>query len=320
MLVNGHWTNKDNIIIDGAYIRPASVFQGNISQILIENVLSSLDTNPRYLLIISDSCPWSQRCYIARNLLNLENRIPVHITYGARVEGISLNDGNEWRLTEAMPPMKHLHQIYTHGHPDYTGRVTVPVLFDTLEQKILSNESAKIVEALNALATSVASEDMDNKNKLDLLPNNLTDDIHHLNQRIHTQLNNAVYRAGFAEDQTAYEDAMADVIHMMNHLNEILQERSFLFGDEITMSDIYLFPTLIRFDLVYYTLHRCSYKTLRDYPNLWAYSLRLYKHPKIHSTVNFDVIKKSSFLNDTTHNPSKIVPITNLDHWREAAN
>ncbi|MTI10243.1 glutathione S-transferase C-terminal domain-containing protein, partial [Curvivirga aplysinae] len=277
---------------------------------LIQSIAES-NTQPekRYWIIGSDSCPWSQRCLISYNLLELSDYFHIHIAHGERIEGYALDDGKICNFNANFSAV-HLHQLYSQTHPNYTGRVTVPVLWDNAEQKILCNESSEIVKFLDDF-----SKELKKFPKFSLFPADRLDDIQCLNTDIHNKLSTGVYRAGFSQSQEAYEDAVKDVFETMQILDDRLSYHEYLFGSSICVSDINLFSTLIRFDLVYHILHRCSLKRLTDFPNLWGYAKRLYQLTAFQKTVNFDVIKHASYQNDTANNPFGIIPMTNEAIW-----
>lgn len=313
MLINGNWSSNDTYITDGTYNRPKSSFTvvenaKELIQSLIQN--DNSDTS-RYWLIGSDSCPWSQRCFISYHLFDLSAQFNIHIAHGERVEGYALNNGAIWQPDLNFSAI-HLHELYTETMSDYTGRVTVPVLWDNLERKILCNESSEIIRFFDQLARS-----MGKISNFTLYPDKFADEIDFLNREIHNKLSNGVYKAGFAQSQSAYDEAVTNVFEMMSMLDNRMADREYLFGSAICISDINLFSTLIRFDVVYHILHRCSLKRLVDYPNLWDYAKRLYQLNAFKNTVNFEVIKQASYQNDTDNNPHGIIPTTCEVMWTQ---
>lgn len=311
MLKNGYWTDKDEIISSGAYKRPQSGFlikqkRGELIRLLSEDRLNS---EKRFWLIASNSCPWSQRCLIVYHLLGLSNYLNTHIAFGERVEGYALNGGDSWQAAENFSAV-HLHELYSSSDPSYTGRVTVPLLWDSHEKKIICNESSEIVEFFDELAIS---ENL--IQKFSLFPSHQRAELDQMNGELFSKLSNGVYRAGFAETQEAYEIAVKDVFGMLEELETRLSDSEFLLGSQLSICDINLFTTLVRFDCVYYILHRCSYKKLTDFEALWNYARRLYQLTAFKKTVDFTTIKSASYLNDTNNNPHGIIPVTDEAIW-----
>ena len=303
MLIEGRWSEDEREIADGCYHRASSVYAGDISAELADGLTQG---HGRYWLIASMSCQWSQRTLITRGLKSLQDRIPLQIAFGPRLQGYAVNGGKDWQLPGSNNRIQHLHQLYSQSDAGYTGSVTVPLIWDSLEQRILSNESARIQRAFDALPDAA---------DLQLVPSSLVDEIDALNADIHANFSNAVYEAGFAQSQAAYDDAVDRVFCQMDRLEARLSRQRFLFGDVFTEADVNLFSTLVRFDSVYYLLHRCSKRRLVDYPNLWAYSRDLYSWPEIAATVDFDVIRQGSYQNDTQNNPFRIVAAAPQADW-----
>lgn len=308
MIVDGQWTEEDRIIANTRYIREVSVF----AEPLGAERLAQLRADPeRFHLIASRSCQWSHRAVIARLLKGWADRIPLTLAHGPRIEGYAVNGGQDWTVPGSSVTIRHLHQLYTISHPDYTGRSTVPVLWDSREQRIVSNESARIFEAFDQLIPP--------SGHLDFHLGSIRPDpeMTRLMERIHTGLSNGVYRAGFAESQAAYDDAVSDVFETLNMLEIRLGKSRYLGGAAVTVADWFLFTTLVRFDCVYHVLHRCCRRRLVDYPHLWAYARDLYSWRGIEGTVDFEAIRSASYANDTAVNPLGIVAIAPDADWRE---
>lgn len=307
MLIEGRWTEEDRNIEKGAYIRPRSVYD----QVLAADVLEALRAEPgRFHLIASLSCPWSHRTLIARRLKGLKQAVPLQVAGGARVQGYAVNGGNLWSVPGTDARIAHIHQLYTLSEPEYTGRVTVPVLWDSRTRRIACNESAKMMRAFDTVPPS------DDALDFTLVPESLRDEIDGLNARVHQELSNAVYRAGFARKQSAYDEAVEQVFAMLDELEGRLSGQRYLFGATITETDWRLFPTLVRFDAVYHVLFRCSRRRLVDYPNLWAYARDLYAWRGIAETVDFTAIRAGYYLNDGDNNPFRIVADAPDIDWR----
>ncbi|MDR3494242.1 MAG: glutathione S-transferase C-terminal domain-containing protein [Ancalomicrobiaceae bacterium] len=308
MLVNGTWTTNwkpsDGKDPSGAFIRPTSSFRSFVTP----------DGEPgptgdggfaaaagRYHLYVGLICPWASRTLAARALKGLEAVISVTI-----VDPAMTDEG--WRFTDApdtgpdpLYGAHYLHQIYTRADPHFTGRATIPVLWDKQRQTIVNNESADILRILNSGFGSLAKTD------IDLYPDALREEIDALNARIYPRLNNGVYRAGFAATQAAYEAAFKDVFAELDALEAHLSTRTFLVGERLTEADIRLFVTLVRFDAAYHGLFKCNRRRLADYAKLSAYVKRVIALPGIRPTVNIDHIKRG-YYSLKALNPSGIVP------------
>lgn len=308
MLINGQWTDKDQIIQQGTYVRQVSAYNQAISQEIIQTMRSE---PKRFYLIASLSCPWSHRALVIRHMKGLENEIPLQIAGGQRIQGYPINGGQPWRVPGTHQTIVHLHQLYTLSDPAHSGRPTVPVLWDSKAQKIISNESKEIMKAFDQVPASPNQWDFT------LFPREHTTKIEQWSHYLYENLTNAVYCAGFAEQQQAYEHAVDKVFQTLDQLEIKLSRTRYLIGSIITEADWQLFPTLLRFDAVYFILHRCSRRRLIDYPHLWAYARDLYAWGQIANTVHFDVIRKSSYENDTLNNPFKIVAVSPEANWSE---
>ena len=256
----------------------------------------------RYHLYVSLACPWAHRTLITRTLKGLESLIGVSVVSWLMLE-------NGWTFDPAFgssgDPLYNadfLHQLYTRDTPDYTGRVTVPVLWDTHLKRIVSNESADIIRMFNNAFDHLTG------NRLDLYPISMATDVDGWNERIYPALNNGVYRAGFATSQAAYETAFDDVFSELNHVERHLAEHRYLVGEYLTEADIRLFTTLIRFDAVYYSHFKCNERRIDDYLNLSNWLRELYQWPGISETVNFTHIKGHYYASHRTINPTGIIP------------
>lgn len=300
MLIDGIWcSDTDRYMQGGVFKREAS----QLTTLSVREIAARLQNNTSITLVVSQSCPWSHRTTLVRALKGLDD-IPVAVAGGRRVEGYALN-GIE-KLDPGADPIRHVHQLYTATDPVYTGRATVPVLWDKGTRTILSNSSAGIARVLDQIGNSWR-----------LAPDMLADEIEALNTRVYEGLANAVYRAGFATAQNAYMEATRDVFSTLDWLEAYLTERRCLFGQQVTESDLFLFATLIRFDAVYGPLFRCTRRRLVAYPALWAYARDVYSWPGIAGTFDFDANLTGYFQNDTDNNPHGIVPeLPDID-WTE---
>lgn len=301
MIINGQWCHtSDKDFEAGDFARRAVKFKDPIPMAVIQR----LKTAPSdFVIIASKSCPWSHRVILALTLKQLTDHIPVHVAGGSRVEGYGLLPVGPLTPTHGVGP-RHVHEIYTATDPHFTGRATVPLLVDIRHNQIISNESDQIAKALDQISDTPS-----------LYPTPKQSEIEGFNQVLYENLGNAVYKAGLAREQAAYETAVSSIFDTLQLLEVMLGKRTYVHGERLTLSDAYLFAILVRFDAVYYTHFRCCYKRLIEYPNLWAYARRIYMLPGISKTVDFDVIREGYYLNDGDHNPYKIVGRLPHAHW-----
>lgn len=256
----------------------------------------------RYRLYISLACPWAHRANAVRHLKGLTDAIELNVVHWLMKEGgWSFRDG-ECVTGDPVIGADNLHQLYTHAKSDYSGHVTVPVLWDTRTQTIVNNESADIMRMLGSAFDTCGAND------LDLYPESYRDKIDTLNDRIYDAVNNGVYKAGFATSQDAYDKAVTPLFAMLDELEERLEGKDWLVGDRLTEADIRLWTTLIRFDPVYHTHFKCNIRRIADYPNLSALTRRIYELDGIAETVNFRHIKHHYYESHERINPHGIVP------------
>ncbi|WP_442108531.1 glutathione S-transferase family protein [Pseudomonas sp. NUPR-001] len=256
----------------------------------------------RYHLYVSLACPWAHRTLIFRKLKGLESLIDVSVVSWLMGENGWTFDQSQGSTGDKVDHIDFLHQRYTRDDPHYTGRVTVPVLWDKQEKRIVNNESAEIIRIFNHTFDELTG------NRLDLYPEALRSQIDALNQRIYPAINNGVYRAGFATSQSAYEQAFDEVFAELDCLERHLNEHRYLAGEYLTEADWRLFTTLIRFDAVYHGHFKCNLRRLADYPNLSNWLRELYQWPGVAETVNFEHIQKHYYMSHKTINPNGIVP------------
>lgn len=256
----------------------------------------------RYHLYVSLACPWAHRTLIFRKLKGLESLIDVSVVSWLMAEHGWTFDQNKGSTGDKLEHLDFLHQRYTRDDPHYSGRVTVPVLWDKHEQRIVNNESAEIIRIFNSAFDELTG------NRLDLYPEPLREQIDALNERIYPAVNNGVYRAGFATSQAAYEQAFDEVFAELDHLERLLGTQRYLAGEYLTEADWRLFTTLIRFDAVYHGHFKCNLRRIADYPNLSNWLRELYQWPGIAETVNFEHIQKHYYMSHKTINPNGIVP------------
>jgi glutathionyl-hydroquinone reductase len=287
MLVEGVWRDvpRDTKSTGGAFVRAESAFRDRVQA--QEGEMRA----GRYRLFVSKSCPWAHRTLVVRALKGLEKAVPVSYADACLGE-------NGWEFPEG-----YLHQLYAKAKPGYTGRVTVPVLWDEQEGRIVNNESADIIRMLNREFEPLARRKL-----ADLYPGKLKKEIDWLNERIYRTVNNGVYRAGFATAQDKYEAAVTELFRTLGWLEKRLRGRKWLCGASFTEADVRLFTTLVRFDAVYYSHFKCNLRRLVDYPNLWRYTRRIYALPGVAKTVDMAHIKAHYYRSMKQINPTQIVP------------
>ena len=256
----------------------------------------------RYHLYIAINCPWAHRAAIFRKLKRLEDAVSLSICSPRRTDQGWVFDPARERFRDTLLGAEALHQVYTLAQPRYSGRVTVPVLWDKRRRTIVSNESAEIIRMFNGAFDAVAGDHADYR------PPDLTAEIDALNETIYTAVNNGVYRAGFARTQQAYEAAATVLFDALDGLDDRLGRTRYLMGDRLTEADWRLFPTLARFDVAYYGAFKCNLRRLIDYPNLWPYARELYQTPGIADTVDLEIYKRGYFSKSALRNPHGIVP------------
>ncbi|AMX03901.1 glutathione S-transferase family protein [Microbulbifer thermotolerans] len=256
----------------------------------------------RYHLYVSLACPWAHRTLIFRKLKGLEDYISVSIVSPYMREHGWTFATEEGSTGDALYGADYLYQLYIRNKADYSGRVTVPVLWDKQRACVVSNESSEIIRMFNSAFDGLTG------NSADFYPQALRGDIDAINATVYENVNNGVYRAGFATTQAAYEHAYKRLFDTLEQLEQRLANNRYLCGDRITEADWRLFTTLVRFDPVYHGHFKCNKQRLADYPNLWAYTRELYQWPGVAATVDFHHIKTHYYASHATINPSGIVP------------
>lgn len=256
----------------------------------------------RYHLYIARACPWAHRTTIFRELKGLQDIIGLSVTHWLMLENGWTFDPAPGVVPDSVNNARYLHQLYAKSEPQYSGRVSVPVLWDKKTSRIVNNESADIIRMLNSAFDGIGAL------AGDYYPEDLRTEIDAVNQRIYDTLNNGVYKAGFAGSQEAYDDAVVPLFETLDWLEERLSRSRYLCSDRLTEADWRLFTTLLRFDPVYHTHFKCNLRRLVDYPALWAYTRRLYQHPAVRPTVNFEHIKAHYFQSHRWINPTGIIP------------
>ena len=308
LLVEGRWHDAwyDTKATQGRFVRTESQFRNWITRdgrAGPTGVGGFRAERGRYHLYVSLACPWAHRVLIYRKLKGLEEHLPlsaVNLYMGA--EGWTFEPGPSV-IPDTVHGARRLYEIYTLADPKYSGRVTIPFIWDKERQTIVSNESADIIRMLNDAFDDVGANDGD------FYPAALREEIDALNALIYSTVNNGVYRAGFATTQEAYAEAARDVFATLDELDARLATRRYLTGARVTEADWRLFTTLARFDAVYFGHFKCNVRRIVDYANLWGYVRDLYQTPGVAETVNVDYYKRHYYGSHKTINPYSIVPL-----------
>jgi putative glutathione S-transferase len=312
LMVDGKWDKDATIPTDelGRFIREASRFRHWITPDGSPGASGEggFEAEPnRYHLFVSPSCPWAHRTIIVRMLKGLDGIVSMSIADRAKTEG--------WAYSEVIDDFEpcpdgvfRLYQVYAATDPKYTGKVTVPTLWDRKRNRIVNNESSEIIRMFNSAFNSFTDV------RYDFYPEALRDEIDRINEFVYGHLNNGVYRAGFAQSQEAYEEAVRKVFYCLDKLEDRLANQRYLVGERVTEADWRALPTLLRFDLVYYSHFKCNLRRIQDYPNLANYLRELYQWPGIKETSDLQKIK-AGYYSQLNVNPTGIVPLgPSLDH------
>ena len=307
MLVDGQWRRDADKLVDesGRLQRPSAVFRNWITadgSAGPEGEGGFRAEPGRYHLYVARACPWAHRTTIFRELKGLQDIIGLSVTHWLMGEDGWTFDPAPGVVADTVNGAGKLWQLYARSDPDYTGRVTVPVLWDRQGGKIVSNESADIIRMFNSAFDAVGAAEGD------YCPEPLRGQIDAFNARIYDGLNNGVYKAGFASSQEAYDEAVKGVFETLDWLEDRLSHQRWLCGETLTEADWRLFTTLLRFDAVYHGHFKCNLRRIVDYPALWTYTRRLYAHPGVETTVDFDHIKRHYYQSHRHINPTGIVP------------
>lgn len=295
LLIDGKWTDQwyDTKSTGGKFVRKDSSFRD-----FIASEKFPAERN-RYHLYISHACPWAHRAAIFRKLKKLEDIIPITI-----VQPLMLENG--WEFGADKDPVynrDYLHEIYTMADPAYTGRVTVPVLWDKKQETIVNNESSEIIRMFNSAFNDLTG------NQDDYYPVNLHNEIDKINDFVYRTINNGVYKAGFATAQKVYESEVSKLFEALDTIEERLSKQRYLVGNTLTEADWRLFTTLLRFDPVYVGHFKCNIRRIEDYPNLSNYVRDLYQVEGVKDTVHMDHIKAHYYASHKMINPNGIIPI-----------
>jgi putative glutathione S-transferase len=313
-----------DVVIDaelagGEFARQESRFRDWVGEDPRAGRTSSYPPEPgRYHLYVSLACPWCHRTAILRELAGLQDALAISYLAPFRDErgwaftGDRFEDGPGGEYTDELHGWQYMSEAYRVSDPDFHGRITVPVLWDTQTGQIVNNESSEIIrmmysaDSLGALGSP-----------LDLYPDDLRAEIGTVNERIYDTVNNGVYKAGFARRQQSYERAFAELFASFAWLEALLDGRRYLLGERLTEADWRLFPTLVRFDEVYNVHFRCNFRRLVDYPSLWGYARELYQLPGVAETVAMEQIKRHYYTTHDELNPKRIIPVGPGYDWLE---
>src|SRR5216683_8175402 len=282
MLVNGIWHQDDPPMAggDGSFVRPESGFRNRVTR---DGSSGFKAETGRYYLVTAPSCPWAHRTVLMRKLKGLKDEIPILQSDLPKGQGWAYSRGFD--DLEPVDGVFHVHQVYSAARPDYTGRATVPVLWDRETKTIVNNESSEIIRMLNAEFAEFGDA------AVDLYPAVLRREIDEVNAFVYDNVNNGVYRCGLAKSQAAYAAAFHKLFAALDELEHRLGRQRWLVGNRFTEADLRLFPTLLRFDTVYYVLFKCNLRRLADYHNLSNYLREIHQMPGVGETVDFDLIK-----------------------------
>ncbi|MHC3379036.1 glutathione S-transferase family protein [Haloarcula sp. H-GB5] len=303
MLVDGEWRTDayETTDEDGAFDRQDTTFRDRVEA---DPDARFQPEAGRYHLYACRACPWAHRILVARKLLGLEDAITVDYVDPFRGEdGWQFTPEKDGCTPDTVNGSDYLREVYVAADPDATCRVTVPVLWDKQEETIVNNESEEILRMLDTEFDDVADNDVD------LYPEGYQDEVDRIIDDIYEPINNGVYRCGFANSQSAYDEAVEELFDALDHWDAVLEDQRFLAGDRLTEADICMFTTLVRFDEVYHTHFMCNHKLIREYDNLWPYLRDLYQLPGVAETVNMDHITEHYYTTHPDVSPKRIVPI-----------
>ncbi|HNO76378.1 MAG TPA: glutathione S-transferase family protein [Nitrosomonas mobilis] len=321
ILIDGQWQNTwyPTEETQGRFIRSAAQFRNWITADGSAGPSGRAGFQAearRYHLYVSYACPWANRTLIFRKIKGLEKIISLSVVHWHMAEEGWTFNNDEGVIADPIFNAPYLRDIYLKANKNYSGRVTVPILWDKKTSTIVSNESSEIIRMFNSAFDDLGAADGD------YYPEKLRNEIEMVNTRIYDTVNNGVYKAGFATTQEAYEEAVIPLFESLDWLEHKLTAQRYLTGNQITEADWRLFTTLIRFDPVYVGHFKCNMKRLIDYPNLWAYTRDLYQQPGVAETINMVHIKNHYYVSHTSINPSGVVPLGpeidfNVRHGRD---
>ncbi|MEL7368540.1 MAG: glutathione S-transferase family protein [Myxococcota bacterium] len=307
LLVDGRWQDKwyDTKSSGGRFRRESAKFRNWITAGRPGRPIGDggfKAESGRYHLYVSYACPWAHRTLIFRSMKGLSAAIDVSVVHWFMgSEGWTFEPG-EGVVADPNVGARRMHQVYTAARSDFTGRVTVPVVWDKEKKTIVSNESSEIIRMFNSAFNEIGAKGPD------FYPQDLRPEIEQINTRVYDTVNNGVYKSGFATTQSAYEEAVTALFDTLDFLEARLAQQPFLAGDRLTEADWRLFTTLVRFDPVYVGHFKCNLRRLADYPNLWSYTRQLFQMPGVAETCHFDHIKQHYYGSHESINPTRIVP------------
>ena len=314
LLVDGQWVDQwyDTKKTGGRFVRTQTQFRNWITADGSAGPTGQAGykaETDRYHLYVSLACPWASRTLMIRTLKGLEDMISISVVHPLMLEhGWTFEEG-EGVIGDPIFQARYLHEVYTAVKPDYTGRVTVPVLFDKKTKTIVNNESSEIIRMLNTAFDGLGAKPGN------YVPDQWLEEIDAVNDFVYHRINNGVYKAGFATKQEVYEEEVASLFAALDQMEERLAGQDYLVGNRLTEADIRLFTTLVRFDTVYFGHFKCNLKPLTAYPKLWAYTKRIYQLPGMAQTVNFDHIKRHYYGSHKTINPTGVIPMGPTLDW-----
>ncbi|MGP5417719.1 glutathione S-transferase family protein [Psychrobacter faecalis] len=316
LLVDGQWQDKwyDTEASGGRFVREDAGFRnwvtadGSAGPTGVGGFKAEAN---RYHLYVSLACPWAHRTTIYRKLKGLEDMISLSVVHPFMGDkGWTFAEG-AGVIADPIVNASYLYEVYVAAKPDYTGRVTVPILWDKKTNTIVSNESSEIIRMLNSAFDEVGATDVS------FLPSELLAEIDTVNEFVYSAVNNGVYKAGFATTEAAYKEAVVMLFDALDTLEVRLADQRYLLGDTITEADWRLFTTLVRFDAVYVGHFKCNIRRIVDYPNLWGYLRDLYQVPGIAETVSIEHIKAHYYTSHANINPTRIIPVGPLLDFNE---
>ena len=316
LLVDGQWQDKwyDTEASGGRFVREDAGFRnwvtadGSAGPTGVGGFKAEAN---RYHLYVSLACPWAHRTTIYRKLKGLEDMISLSVVHPFMGDkGWTFAEG-AGVIADPIVNASYLYEVYVAAKPNYTGRVTVPILWDKKTNTIVSNESSEIIRMLNSAFDEVGATDVN------FLPKALLAEIDTINEFVYSAVNNGVYKAGFATTEAAYKEAVVTLFDALDTLEARLADQRYLLGDTITEADWRLFTTLVRFDAVYVGHFKCNIRRIVDYPNLWGYLRDLYQVPGIAETVSIEHIKAHYYTSHANINPTRIIPVGPLLDFNE---
>lgn len=312
LLVDGKWQDNwyDTKSSGGSFERSAAQFRNWITPDGTAGPSGNAGfkaESGRYHLYVSFACPWAHRTLIFRTLKDLNNHISISVVHPDMIaDGWTFDATYPGATGDTLFGLPFARDVYTRADPKFSGRVTVPILWDKVQNTIVSNESSEIIRMLNSAFDDITG------NADDYWPTELQDAIEPVNARIYDSFNNGVYRCGFATSQKAYDEAVGPLFDTLDWIEDRLSQNRYLMGNRVTEADWRLFPTLVRFDMVYHLHFKCNRHRIVDYPNLWAYTRELYQWPGVAETVNMEHIVRHYHYSHETINPNRIIPINPL--------